>query len=120
VENSRGPKPFGGYLENNRLDVSIDLNFGNLVIDIEIRNLRDNFLPMDPRMELCKILHGKPLHSSMHTARASPITNCAVVLEVGARLFRPASLFTVASRIKSAFLARYESLLPTIAMRTLP
>jgi len=56
---------------------------------------RYNFFPKaPPGWYLAKSLLEKPLNSNKQIARASPITNCAVVLVVGAKLFGQASFST--------------------------
>ncbi len=76
-----------------------------------------SFLPKaPPGWYLAKSLLVKPRSSNKQTASASPITNCAVVLVVGARLLGQASFSTKVLSRKSEFLAKNESRLPVIAI----
>ena len=73
-----------------------------------------------PGWNLAKSSVEKPRHLINNNASASPMTNCAVVLLVGAKLPGMASSSTVTSRTKSACEARYDWRLPTMATILLP
>ena len=76
-----------------------------------------NFFPkLPPGWYFAKSLDPKPLSFNSVTAKASPITNWAVVLVVGAKLFGHASFSTLEFKIKSAFSAKKESISPVIAI----
>ena len=82
---------------------------------------RYNCLPKaPPGWNFAKSSVEKPRHLININASASPMTSCAVVLLVGARLLGMASSFTVTSSTKSACEAKYDCRLPTIATIVLP
>ena len=80
--------------------------------------LVSSVLPSDPPgWSLAKSSFTNPLDSRSVIARASPRTNIAVVLEVGARFSGHASLFTLVLRMMSLFRPSEESVLPVMLIR---
>ena len=60
------------------------------------------------------------MHANKLTAIASPITSCAVVDDVGAKLFGQASFSTLTSNAKSDSLAKKEFIFPAKAIIEFP
>ena len=94
---------------------------GTWLFSIRSETLKYNRFPKaPPGWYFAKSLTEKPLKSCKQTAKASPITNCAVVLVVGAKLFGQASFSTKVFSGKSAFLPRKELIFPVIAIILFP
>ncbi len=80
-----------------------------------------SFLPnAPPGWYFAKFSAENPRSSIRLTASASPMTSCAVVLLVGARLIGSASESTVVFRMQLAFLAKKDVMLPVIAISGFP
>src|SRR5690606_11697394 len=71
------------------------LTWGFSFREVRLLTLKYSVFPKDPRgWNFAKSLLENPRRSKRHIARASPITNWAVVLVVGARLLGQASFST--------------------------